>query len=251
MERQLILLLLVIGLLSLYIKKYIESFDTIRHDTILDNALTRKYQVIHNRLDTLDPYKTLDDNKKEQITQTFDKKVELMPGSIKQEIYNKEQEKQDNRILEMQREMEKLIRDKDFINKNIEHYKAIRSLTNDQPLNIVRVPKKGQHLIVVNGQCMTSDMLGDTKLSPCNLGSPHQYFQIKNINNPDAYNLQIENGPPVKDNDAHYYPFQVVKSYTNGNCLTNENGQLSVQPCNSKETQKWKRSFKKIPCTMT
>jgi hypothetical protein len=45
------------------------------------------------------------------------------------------------------------------------------------------------------------------------------------------------------------YPFNIVKSLANGNCLTNNNSILTITPCNPNISQHWTGSTDPILCS--
>ena len=57
-----------------------------------------------------------------------------------------------------------------------------------------------------------------------------------------SYNNILEHGldsSNVAEGDKYPYPFMVVKSVNTGDCLQNNYGSLSIEPCQIRKSQRW------------
>ena len=128
--------------------------------------------------------------------------------------------------------------------------KSISSLQNSRPLNINGL-ENGKYMINVNGKCLESNGLSRTKIKPCNEMDANQYFDIEMIYTQNDYenNINSIGKSYTIDTGTYKYPFNIIKSTTNGNCLTNNGSIISVRPCEPNLSQQWKGSYDPITCT--
>ena len=75
----------------------------------------------------------------------------------------------------------------------------------------------------------------------CNDKNPKQLFKLEHIMNESAYSNNIDSATPFDnvDKSSISYPFAMLRSVNNDNCLTNNHGTLTVQPCYSFIAQRW------------
>ena len=130
---------------------------------------------------------------------------------------------------------------------------SIVSNQNGQPLTVVPIANE-KHLVIVNNKCMSGDTVNNYDLYACNYLDPKQHFKLETVYHDIDYNLHL--APSTKkvmqssddDNDNINYPFFLVKSFTNGNCLSNKNSNLTLEPCHASNTQRWTGSNNMIDC---
>jgi hypothetical protein len=138
-----------------------------------------------------------------------------------------------------------------FVAPNRENkLKSVTSLKNARPLNIKGL-ENGKYMINVNGKCLESSSLARTSIKPCNEENPKQYFDVEMIYTKNDYenNINTIGKTYLMDPESFKYPFNIIKSSTNGNCLTNNGSVLSVRPCEPNLTQQWSGSYDPIVCT--
>lgn len=128
--------------------------------------------------------------------------------------------------------------------------KSIKSSQNSRPLNIKGL-ENGNYMVHVNGKCLESNGLARTKIKPCNEMDPNQYFNVEMIYTQNDYenNINRIGKAYTIDTSTYKYPFNIIKSVTNGNCLTNNGSIISVRPCEPNISQQWKGSYDPITCT--
>lgn len=133
---------------------------------------------------------------------------------------------------------------------NIE-YKRIKSLNNGMDMNIVNTPntyfkdlKTGlntaAYLLKMNNGCLSVGA-NDYDVKQCDDTNTKQYFHLKHISNETDYNNNIDKAVPFDNVDKTniMYPFAMLKSVNNENCVTNNHGSITVQPCYSLVAQRW------------
>ncbi len=128
--------------------------------------------------------------------------------------------------------------------------KSVTSLKNSRPLNIKGL-ENGKYMVNVNGKCLESTGLARTSVKPCNEENPNQYFDVEMIYTKNDYenNINTIGKTYLMDTESFKYPLNIIKSSTNGNCLTNDGSILSVRPCEPNLTQQWSGSYDPIVCT--
>jgi hypothetical protein len=195
------------------------------------------------------------------------KKVEYVNNLIKK--LNDERSKINNRInshkqnsIEKIKQIKKLIL---YLNNIIKEntleldkdVNSIKSLYDGLKISIKKTGKKNKYLINLTdsekrltNSCLTVKSDGNITTELCNLEDKKQYFEMKNILNAAMYKDNIDQSlyNPYSGNDIEY-PFTMVKSFHNDNCVKNENGEISVIPCVIKKSQRWKTFKDEINCS--
>lgn len=131
------------------------------------------------------------------------------------------------------------------------YYNTIKSFNNGMELNLVstentkfRDERTGSniaaYMVGVNGGCLSVGT-NDYDIYQCNDKNPKQLFKMEHILNETAYQSAIDTALPFDniDKSSINYPFVMMKSLNNENCLTNNHGYLTVQPCYSYVAQRW------------
>ena len=130
-------------------------------------------------------------------------------------------------------------------------YSTIKSFNNGMEMQIVRTPnttfqdaktgaKMPGYMVMANNGCLSVGA-NDYDIYQCNDKNPKQLFKMEHIINETAYKNNIDNSLPldITDKAQINYPFIMMKSLNNDNCLTNNHGNLTVQPCYSFVAQRW------------
>lgn len=130
-------------------------------------------------------------------------------------------------------------------------YSKIKSLNNGLELGLVQTPNtffqdpktgdnKPGYMVSVNNGCLSVGAT-DYDVYKCNDKNPKQIFKMEHIINEVAYQNNIDTSLPLdKTNKTNInYPFVMMKSVNNENCLTNNQGNITVQPCYSFVAQRW------------
>lgn len=130
-------------------------------------------------------------------------------------------------------------------------YNTIKSLNNGMEFKLVSTPntmfkdyKTGSniagYMVMANNGCLSVGAT-DYDIYECNDKNPKQIFKMEHILNETAYQNNIDTSLPVDNIDKSNinYPFVMMKSINNENCLTNNHGYLTVQPCYSFTAQRW------------
>jgi hypothetical protein len=130
-------------------------------------------------------------------------------------------------------------------------FTRIKSLDNGLEMNLVSTPNTyfqdartgsniAAYMVSVNNGCLSIGA-NDYDVFACNDRNPKQYFKMEQILNETAYQNNIDSALPFDNIDKSRinYPFVMMRSINNENCLTNNHGTLTVQPCYSYVAQRW------------
>jgi len=130
-------------------------------------------------------------------------------------------------------------------------YSVIKSLNNGMEMDLFSTPntsfkdkKTGvisdSALVGFNNGCL-SVSANDYDVYKCNDKNPKQFFKLHHILNDTEYKKNIDKVIDFDkiDKSKINYPFAIVKSNNNDNCLTNNHGNITVQPCYAFEAQRW------------
>lgn len=134
---------------------------------------------------------------------------------------------------------------------------SIKSLYDGEKISIKKIKDKNTYLInltdsnnKIKNSCLSINSDSNITTDSCDEDDPKQYFELTNILNPSMYKDNIDPSiyNPYNGNDL-VYPFTMVKSFHNNNCLKNEHGEVSVVPCVIKRSQRWKTFEDEINCS--
>lgn len=148
-------------------------------------------------------------------------------------------------------DLENIISNKKLSKISKNNYSRIKSLNNGMEMDLVGTPntifkdtKTGKitnaYLVNVNNGCLSVGAT-DYDVYNCNDKNPKQFFKMQHIINETDYANNIDKALPFDnvDKSSINYPFTMIKSSNNDECLTNNHGTLTVQPCYSFEAQRW------------
>ena len=148
-------------------------------------------------------------------------------------------------------DLENTINNLDLNEVNKKTYNKIKSLNNGLDIQLVNTPntlikddKTGNtitgYMVMANEGCLSVGA-NDYDIYKCDDKNIKQIFKMEHILNETAYQNNIDMSLPVDNIDKTNinYPFAMLKSVNNENCLTNSHGSLSVQPCYSFIAQRW------------
>lgn len=148
-------------------------------------------------------------------------------------------------------DLENMIENINRKNANTKEYTHIKSLNNGMEMDLIKTPntyftdlKTGSntaaYLLGMNNGCLSVGA-NDYDVYKCNDKNPKQLFKMQNILNELDYTNNIGKALPFDNFDTSTieYPFAMIKSVNNDNCLTNNHGEITVQPCYSFVAQRW------------
>ncbi len=137
---------------------------------------------------------------------------------------------------------------RDFMNRiTMRDLKTIKSHNNGLELSINKLGSGpiNNYQVRVNDGCLKVPYTNDASVVPCNSADPDQVFSLDNVFNEPGYRAKMDPAYPQLDDLGQVrYPFSVLRAKSNGNCLKNFHGSLSVEPCREYEGQRWAGSEK-------
>ena len=132
---------------------------------------------------------------------------------------------------------------RDFLNRmNTRNIQTIKSHNNGLEVAVTKTTDgpAPNYQVRVNGGCMKVPFTNDITVTPCNSADPDQVFSLDNVFNEPGYRAKMDPAyPQLEDIGDVRYPFSVLRAKSNGNCLKNFHGSLSVEPCREYEGQRW------------
>ena len=148
------------------------------------------------------------------------------------------------------------------INGSKKNFNSIRSLQNGTKLSIDRIEGKPHYSIKLNNEksilddnktdnCLSVKKNETYEIEKCDPNNEQQYFNLQNIPNEMIYKKHLEKGILKNKNIPNNinYPFNLIKSVNNKNCLQNFNNQISVTPCETKKSHRWEPLEENIYCS--
>ena len=143
-------------------------------------------------------------------------------------------------------ELEKKVYQKKInkFNSRIKPNLVVKSLENGMKITLEKDTNSNKFRVYANNKCLNVDDIGDYNLQKCDINNQNQLFDVVNVFNPETYlekviepNMTLQN---TEENiNTLRYPFSVIKSTVNNNCLQNNSNQISVRPCEAKLSQRW------------
>ena len=131
------------------------------------------------------------------------------------------------------------------------NYSKIKSLNNGAEITLTQTPNTsfveprsgintGAYMVNLNNGCLSVGAT-DYDVYKCNDKNSKHLFKMEHIINETAYQNNIDKSMPINNIDISTvnYPFVLMKSINNKNCLTNQNGNITVQPCDTLTAQRW------------
>lgn len=233
-----------------YRKKQIENFED---NLFLDNPISKKQKELIDKLENIENnYQPNYDS----IAEKLYKKLDLKPDSLRTVNFENEQKEQNDRIKEITDYLAEIKGVAETGELTPMGYKSIKSLRNGQPLNMIPIFDANQDVVgyqlVVNGKCLAHTSIGSTNVVPCDQSDINQYFELRDVYSRRDYNSNLETGHIQPDDfDDNKYPFVLTKSVSSGNCLTNQDGFLSLEVCRPNKNQQWKASLSGVNCMET
>ena len=212
----------------------------------LDNEYIKSiYQNYLNKLFNKNEISTIFNN---NISQSINENTDILISNNEQSVVMEDNIKNlENKLSDLENITNKLKINK--IEKN--KYSKVKSLNNGQEFCLTQTPKtnfinpqtgylNAGYMINMNDGCLSVGA-SNYNIYKCNDENQKHLFKINHIINEQDYERNIDKTVPFDNVDKTKinYPFALIKSVNNNNCLTNKNGNITVQPCNSFVAQRW------------
>lgn len=145
-------------------------------------------------------------------------------------------------------DLESIVNKMNLKKKVEKNYTKIKSLNNGLELNLIDqvytddVTKSEfqGYQVNFNDGCLSVGQK-DYDVYQCNPANKKQQFKMVHVLNDLMYSNNIDKLLPFTtiDTSKTQYPFALIKSVNNDNCLTNNHGNITVQPCSTLISQRW------------
>jgi hypothetical protein len=153
-----------------------------------------------------------------------------------------------NNLKEQITDLETIVNKMNLKKKADKNYTKIKSLNNGLELNLIDqlytddVTKSDfqGYQVNFNDGCLSVGQK-DYDIYKCDPANKKQQFKIVHVLNDLMYSNNIDKLLPFTtiDTAKTQYPFTLIKSVNNDNCLTNNHGNITVQPCSTLIAQRW------------
>lgn len=184
-----------------------------------------------------------------EIVRKYRETTESMLESLKKQVdaHSQDKRKQLDRLNSYLLNLQEYV-DADFVDRQRrQRYTAIKSHNNGQELALIPVldpntnyVRSGLYRIQTNGGCVQVPQNNDYSITPLDTSNEDQIFRLVMIYNETSYRNAMASGFPQISNLGNVrYPFAIMRATSNGNCLRNHHGRLSVEPCREHEGQRW------------
>jgi hypothetical protein len=150
-------------------------------------------------------------------------------------------------------DIENLIQKDKIVEQKYDIPAVIKSIDNGMELSLNHDYTTNKYQIYANGGCLSAGAY-DTNIRPCDKNDKTQNFDLNMVFNSVGYGENIVESKLFslnKDTQNIEYPFAMVQSDNNKNCVTNNHGNISLQPCSTNKRQRWLPLTKDNKCGAT
>jgi hypothetical protein len=224
-----------------------------------ESIINTNNAVINNKLNNLITYLSSPDsniinndiNIKDKLLTLAKNDLEKYGKSITESINPTENREIISNLDKQIKDIENIVANKRNKNVNNNTYSKIKSLNNGLELDLIRTPDTyfneyntgsnvAAYMVGMNCGCLSTGS-NDYDIFQCNDKDIKQYFKLETIYDKISYENNIDMINPISGISEKNinYPFTLIKSVNNGNCLTNNQGSITVQPCSSLKAQRW------------
>lgn len=231
------LLIIIIALIIIYL---IYNHIYLRESFTLESNIIAEDEAIIKDIQNLNNTFTKSSKLTNDILLTSSFEINTWNNIMKNSKVLKDIDKFDESINAYKNDLNTLEAQLTKINIPIPKYESIKSLQNGMDLNVRNY--KNNYNVQFNKKCLRATSTGDYTLKECDYDDPGQLFELNTIYTDVYYNAILEPGLDssiVNESDNIKYPFIILKSKANGNCLQNNHGAISIEPCQIKKSQRW------------
>ena len=231
--------------------EYFDITDPLEEKQIItnNNNINAQIQTVNDKITNIGNPDTISQDLKTRLANDIQNKTNVISGlyDINNTSYDAKITQLDNSV----KDLENMIANMKTINTKNINYSRIKSLNNGMDIKLIQTPnttftdpKTGLstpgYMISANNGCLSVGAT-DYDIYKCNDKNPKQIFKMEHILNDIGYGNNIDSAIPFDNvNKSNInYPFVMMRSVNNENCLTNNHGSLTVQPCYSFEAQRW------------
>jgi hypothetical protein len=245
-----ILLLIVLVYLLKDFKSSIEPFTqkedelrTLLNDT--STGLNPQLNVLNMKLNNHVEVKDADELIRTQ-QQGLNTKIQQLHNKIQDYDFSLGDD-QNNRLVQLENEISTI--DNDMRNRNLKEvlntkFTGVKSQNNGLELELNPISLNNYQIKLNNG-CLGVTGTGYDVYN-CNTNDASQHFNLKHIYNDYAYRSEATNLGFVEEPHNIKFPFVMVKSINNDNCVSNNHNNLRVMPCDMVKSQRWNTLTKDI-----
>lgn len=257
-----LIIIIICSLIIISYKKheYFEIPDTniagLEDTSKIDNN-NKKINYLINQLKSINPSVIIKNYNPEIIYNELETSLNSNISNINNiliSLYDKNNVKNNRNIEELENkiiDLENIITNLNYLVTSNKKYDKIKSLNNGMELQLVSSDNTkykdskndnilNGYMVMANNGCLSVGA-NDYDIYKCDDKNKKQLFKMEHILNETAYQNSIDTTLPIDNTNKENinYPFILMKSLNNENCLTNNNGNLTVQPCYTFTSQRW------------
>ena len=242
-ENLLIILFIIIILICMVRNiKEKESFNSeIPTDDVLANKMQGNIDDIKNVIEHNTVLQKVNFIPHLDIVNNYEENINKYLNEKQIEVNNHADSKREqiNQLEHAIEDIRKQLREKNIKDEFAKQYKVVKSYNNGQELSVLK-KQFNDYMILLNNGCLSVSRDNNYKVEACNSNDPNQSFKIQPIYNKTEYKNHLDkNSRRLINLGELKYPFALVKSESNNNCLKNFHGKLSVEPCVESNGQMW------------
>ena len=250
-ENLLIILFILIILICIVRNiKEKESFIEQPSNEELQNLMEKNIKDIENVIAHNVSFQNIDYIPHLDIVNTYEENINKYLNSKQNEINNHANTKREqiNQLKHAIEDIRHQLREKNIKDEFSKQYKVVKSYNNGQELSVLK-KQFNDYMLILNNGCLSVSRDNNYKVEACNSNDPNQSFKIQPIYNKTEYKNNLDkNSRRLINNVDLKFPFALIKSESNNNCVKNFHGKLSVEPCVESNGQMWKPLIKEKKC---
>jgi hypothetical protein len=189
------------------------------------------------------------DEMKRSFATAFSNNTDVLLNNIVDQAKTVENDAaQINSLKDQITDLESIVNKMNLKKKANKNYTKIKSLNNGLELNLIDqlytddvIKSEFQgYQVNFNDGCLSVGQK-DYDVYQCDPANKKQQFKMVHVLNDLMYSNNIDKLLPFTtiDTSKTQYPFTLIKSVNNDNCLTNNHGTVTVQPCSTLISQRW------------
>jgi len=239
LETLLIILLVVCIIYTLY--NHFKNMEKFANAEDVSNEMKKQQLILNDLINHDVQSQGVDYLPHLDIIKNYEESTTDMLGPLQNQVNNHTVEKE-KELKEMEKYIQNLkdYTQQDFLdkvrNKNIG---IVKSHNNGTELSVERLDNTN-YMVRLNNGCLKVNPNNDYNTVACNSDDPDQKFSLEHVYNEAGYKNKLDPSfLRLEKIENVHYPFSMLKTKSNDNCVKNYHGMLSVEPCREFESQRW------------
>lgn len=186
----------------------------------------------------------------------FEHEQSIKQKELEDKKYIEKQKQQDAKMESINKKMSEIEVLRNKVMTEFDKLKGIQSQISGKKLSVNMLDNNGTFQIKGNNKCLLYKNDNNYNFGQCYAPDDKQHFKMNLINNSNAYRYVLKDSiSNTSLSDLTGYPFYVVQPVNdNKQCLQAGAGDdavnISVQPCDISDAQKWNKVDKNVGCKL-